>query len=459
MRKHRRFKPLPKTYHQNTFTGELGVTLVSKLILQMGYAWNSTRMEAGIDGLIEIADPQTGEATNCIIMAQIKAVTGAFQSEKESGFSYTCERRDIQYWLRGNAPVVLIVCRPAKEEAYWIDVKRYFSLPENRETATVVFEKQTNRLDANSATALMKLAIPKGCGVYFSPEPKEETLISNLFPILHFGPNLFVAETKFTERDDFVEALKTKHQPGVREWVLWDRRIYSLHNLRDEPFVGLCDAGMIEKQALADLGASDEPDEKRLFARLLNACLKQLCWTRGLEFDNEQECFFFRPPIDLSTRQITCKSLERDGTRTVFERYQRKDDPSQTFCYRHQAFFNNLHRFDGKWFIEINPTYYFSADGRKSHPYSDQMLSGIKRLERHRSVVGHLLMWSEILASGPSLFSTYYEFLRLGQPERFRVDQGITDEHWQVGNSEDSAEPEICAPDEDESDKAQGLLW
>jgi len=45
-------------------TGELGINLIQKIVLEMGCMWYPTGgTEAGIDGTIEILDPITSEAT------------------------------------------------------------------------------------------------------------------------------------------------------------------------------------------------------------------------------------------------------------------------------------------------------------------------------------------------------------------------------------------------------------
>jgi hypothetical protein len=89
----------------------------------MRYAWRPILIfDLGIDGEIEICDPQTGEATNLILRVQVKATAQPFQRESSDSFEYFCDRRDLDYWLRGNAPVILIVCRPDTNEAYWVSV-------------------------------------------------------------------------------------------------------------------------------------------------------------------------------------------------------------------------------------------------------------------------------------------------------------------------------------------------
>ena len=93
--------------------GEKGVTLVSRRLLDMGFLWHPTNapVEAGIDGFIELRDPETGEVANTWIAVQSKART-KLGKETDSSFEFTCERKDLEYWRHGNMPVLLVVSRP-----------------------------------------------------------------------------------------------------------------------------------------------------------------------------------------------------------------------------------------------------------------------------------------------------------------------------------------------------------
>ena len=95
--------------------GQQGINLIERIVLEMGCLWHPTKLEAGIDGIIEIRDPSTGEVTNSIIQVQSKATETQFASESVSDFSYTCSERDLDYWLHGNAPVILVCSRPATQ--------------------------------------------------------------------------------------------------------------------------------------------------------------------------------------------------------------------------------------------------------------------------------------------------------------------------------------------------------
>lgn len=131
-----------KKIHANSIIGQQGVNLIERVVLGMGFAWYpSGGVEAGIDGTIEIRDAVTGDATNSIIQVQSKATTKPFQAETEGAFEYRCAERDLDYWMQGNVPVVLVVSRPESGEAYWVSVKDYFRDPGVRAGRKVRFDK------------------------------------------------------------------------------------------------------------------------------------------------------------------------------------------------------------------------------------------------------------------------------------------------------------------------------
>ena len=115
----------PKRISTTILAGQRGTNLIQGIVLSMGCAYHPTgSLEAGIDGFIELRDPSTGQALNLWIPVQVKA-RSEFLNETESSFDFICDERDLDYWLKGNVEVILIVCRPVTGEAYWIPVKDY----------------------------------------------------------------------------------------------------------------------------------------------------------------------------------------------------------------------------------------------------------------------------------------------------------------------------------------------
>src|SRR5258708_30839017 len=109
----------PKTISAQGITGQRGVNLIEDIILQMGSRWTvSGPNEVGIDGYIEFFDPTTREALGLTVAVQSKVVTAL----RDAGevFDWWCDQSDLEYWLKGNTPLILIVSTPNPRQAYWI---------------------------------------------------------------------------------------------------------------------------------------------------------------------------------------------------------------------------------------------------------------------------------------------------------------------------------------------------
>jgi hypothetical protein len=55
-----------------TIVGQQGINLIERVALEMGFAWNPTNIDVGIDSYMEIRDATSGQATNCIIQVQAR---------------------------------------------------------------------------------------------------------------------------------------------------------------------------------------------------------------------------------------------------------------------------------------------------------------------------------------------------------------------------------------------------
>src|SRR5439155_10305549 len=63
---------MSKIIHENWIQGQRGVNFVERVVLDMGFTWEATRVDVGVDGQIEIRDPTTGAMKNWILRAQVK---------------------------------------------------------------------------------------------------------------------------------------------------------------------------------------------------------------------------------------------------------------------------------------------------------------------------------------------------------------------------------------------------
>jgi hypothetical protein len=431
MRTRRGASSRPKTILSTTILSERGIALVHARLGDMGFLWYpSPQVEAGIDGHLEVRDPTTGEVHNAIVQVQSKATALPLGRPEEEEFEWTCTSRDLDYWLYGNAPVILVYSRPDTGEAYWVSIRDYFATPELRRSKRIVFRKSKDRFDASARDAIAKLALPRERGVYFSVPPKTETLWSNLLPITRFPENVYVAESSLRTPAEVRAALRAASSDAPNEWVLRGTQVLAFCDVRAQMWSKVCDPGVTEPFPVTEWSDSPDPDRQRDFVALLNQTLRSQLQRLHVAFNKSQECYLFRATPKLSPKVLPYRSLKNNTSRTVFCAYPSKKDPSQIAYYRHSAFSGVFKRLDGMWYLEILPTYFFSEDGVKRHPFYESKLKGIKAQERNDAVRNQVVMWAEVLKeSQPSLF-TSLAMLRFGELTTFEVHGGVDDNLW-----------------------------
>ncbi len=423
-----------KKLTSQSLIGQKGANLVERIVLEMKYVWRPLLIfDLGIDGEIEICDAQTGEATNLTLRVQVKATAQNLQRETPQSFDYFCDRRDLDYWLHGNAPVILVICRPDTNEAYWVSVKDYFKDSALLKAAKVSFNKTRDRFEASCALKLRDLALPKDSGIYFSPLPQTEKLYSNLLRISTFASNIYLADTNYRKPEEVWAVFKASGNNVGSEWILSGKKILSFRDLHEPPFNSICDLGTCETFNSREWAYSDNEDRQRDFVRLLNSCLKERTRLLGLwrSKDNKRRYYFFPANKSLRTRRIWYQSMKNRVSREVFKQYGRKSDPTQKAYCRHLAFKGYFLRLMDSWYLEITPTYHFTSNGKDPDKFEAERIQGIKRLERNPAVFGQVLMWSDYLRRQTrGLFSTEYPFLSFGSLATVSIEAGIPDETW-----------------------------
>lgn len=427
-----------KKIHYNSILGQQGVILIQQIVGEMGFVfYPSGGVEAGIDGTIEIRDEVTNEVKNCVVGVQSKAVAKDFTAETDVSFTYLCEERDLDYWIGGNVPVILVVSRPCNKEAYWVSVKDYFKDLNVRKSRKVIFNKTMNAFTADSRKELAVLAIPEASGLYLAPKPKVETVYSNLLPVSSFAEHLYIGETDLREADEVWRRFRELGADGAPEWVLKGKQLISFHDLREHPWNQLCDGGTVERFDATEWAFSTDPDAHRDFVRLLNNSLTQKLKPE-LRRDKTKRYHYFTAPSGLRNRTIAYQGLQNMTKRDVFHVYRSKKDPGRISYCRHSAFRGYFQRLDDAWFLEITPTYHFTSNGHDPYPFYEELLSGIKRLERNNAVLGQLVFWAGYL-SNLDLFSEY-PFLSFGRLRQFDISVGIDDVAWLKQEEPEDAE-------------------
>jgi hypothetical protein len=346
--------------------GQQGINLIESLCLKMGFLWHPTGLEAGIDGYIEIRNASTGEVTNCIVQVQSKATEQPFEADNGATFDYRCAERDLAYWLAGNAPVILIRSRPKTNEAYWASVKERFKDLGALKSRKIVFDKTADRFDEHAAATIQKLAFPGDSGLYLGARPKEETIYSNLLALAPVPEHYFIARTDFRTRPEVFATLREVATNVRGDWILGSRMIASFHDLSVRPWAEVCDGGTVEELDTEEWAQTDGPARQRDFVQLLNSCLREKLFPKGIKFSKEQNFYYFRAPKDLSDREYAYQSRENRTDCWVFKGYPKKSDPSKMSYYRHSAFEGRFIRYGSQWFLQVTPDYHFTRDGEKS---------------------------------------------------------------------------------------------
>lgn len=420
----------PKMISTSAIIGQRGVALIETLVLKMGFLWHPAgTLEGGIDGHIELRDPATGKLLGSWIAVQSKATERPLPADSADSFKWYCDARDLEYWLKGNLPVVLIVSRPSTAEAYWVSIKHYFSTPQRLKARLVEFDKARDRFDDSAVNQLISLGMRKTAGVYLSPPPRSETLYSNLLTVADFADTIWVADTQHRLPKAIWGELSKLGGDIGGEWILKEKKIMSFRDLTEFPWNHLCDRGTAESFSSTEWSLSSDRQVQNDFVRLLKQVLAAKLRPE-VRYSPLKDRYFFRATPDLNPRVIRYTSLVQATGRVVFRAYTRKHDPTDVSYYRHSAFEGDFVRYDDSWYLQITPTYFFTWDGQRVDRYHSERLSKMYRIERNQAVLGQVRMWAEYLNRPPDLFTPAYPFLQFGSLLTLPLAWGIDDRGW-----------------------------
>ena len=421
-----------KIINNNQLLGALGETFVRDMVLRMGHVFEFIRTDAGLDGTIELRDPVSGEMQNLILRVQVKS-TSSFHSDDGHTFSFTCDTRDIEYWLKGNAPNILVVCNPHAREAYWKSIRDYFSTPEVRKTRTIRFSKTHDVFDQSAGPRLFALARPTDSGLYMEAPRSTETLTLNLLPVSTLPTTLHIAPTECTStREVYAKA----SDMGARlppELVFSDKTIISVHDFRADPaWRHVCECGAAEPVAFTERFTLTSPADCNLAAQFLYRCLEGFAAYAGLRYYHSDRVFFV-PYVkhDGTAQTRPFRSSRRHSTRHI-TRGLVTPLGGRAHGFKHCAFHAEFLLVESRWFLQISPTYFYTSDGYRKKFNADEFLAVIKRRERNRAVYSQLRLWEQYLCSAGrhSLLDAGYAHMAFGQLETCTIARAVPDVFW-----------------------------
>ena len=143
----------------------------------------------------------------------------------------------------------------------------------------------------------------------------------------------------------------------------------------------------------------------------------------------------------LVPRKVTIKSLVKARPTEVFKAVFNR--AVKFSYYRHHSFKPHFLRIAGKWYLEITPTYHYTWDGFRVSSFYEDLIKGIKRIERSGAVFRQVMLWARVLQDKPDfLEKTGYPFLRFGKLLEFQLGYGVRDELWMNKETPEGADGE-----------------
>jgi len=245
----------------------------------------------------------------------------------------------------------------------------------------------------------------RGCDVglaaqdFDPPVDPPETLLVNLVE-LYLPSKLYIAEVK----EDFLKGKSGKNLRNQRKAVgetsreigkplpsgyeVSSSKLITFFDLEDSnnPFSHIIEDGTAEYLYPSDFHEIDDSHE-RIFKSLLRFSLQQMLYKHHVMWKFNEGIFIFLPAHDKQNVRRESWFGNRQSSRTVFEKKFKTNKPNDVLQTKHFAFSVNFLLIDGEWYIALTPDWFFSwgSEYRRS-PYADKILSGLKRLEKNRSI-------------------------------------------------------------------------
>lgn len=421
---------MPKFYDKRTLNHEQAVAWVKQQIFDMRFAFNETHTEAGIDAYVELADPQTGAAAACFLGVQVKTQE-QFSAENAEQFSFYPDADSLNYWVSCQIPVLLVVCKSRTAEAYAVFVQEYFKLPENRTKKTIIFNKQNHRFLAGESwqRRLLETSVPRSRGLAFPADPAPEDMSSNLLEVI-LPETVYSGTTTLKDRRDVIEALKRVDSPAS-EFIVREGTIWTVHCLYESVWSSIVSNPSIKPTRFSEL-AFHKDLAKRDYAReLLNHCLSARLRLEQIFWSRDEEMFIFNPRR-VQDKRIR-KNVKGDKKETKVGLLHVTERGGRAVRCRHLAMVSKFLDIGEKYFLQIDPTWYFTRDGRK-HPRWEDLIRTIRIMQKEREYHSTLRLWHEVLTQAGDLVRKDYPFLRFGDYLKFESPVSIPDDLWKVAS-------------------------
>jgi hypothetical protein len=380
-----------KRLHPNVLNGFQGEQLVSARAGAMGFAFHVlNRLETGIDGMMELRDPNTHAMLGKWVGVQVKTTEAAkYAAESDTKFEYLLDPKDLAYWRQSNLPVIIVLVRLSDHTMYWqrVDAGRI------TEPRRLDIDKKSDAFSQDAADAVAALTIEKNTfGTYVPPMLSGEAGHLNLMR-LKLPDEVFVGESPFKSGHEAVKEMLLHPGPKHFDWVIRDRTFWSFRDPRGTVLEEIVDPDTVEAVDSEEVVLLEEVDDQNAVIELLRRSVETQL-VGDLFFDKDSRALCFRAYGPGMKREYEYRSIQNPTSAEVVTLIGKegRDD-----IMRHHAFVPRYQRIADDWFVSITPTFVFTSDGYRTHPASSIMLAGKKKLEKAGAIRGQVVMWRHLL--------------------------------------------------------------
>ncbi|MCY4091990.1 MAG: SMEK domain-containing protein [Caldilineaceae bacterium] len=237
-----------------------------------------------------------------------------------------------------------------------------------------------------------------------------------------------------TPRELVQDALEQAELRFGVDWECHQNQILTFHDLSDHnvPLAQLVDQGTVTPIDAGDFYGEDE-NQERVFKSLLGRCLQQKLYHQGVMWQFQEKEYIFSDEEGAATRIEKWQS-KRENERVVFERVMKNNKPEETLHCKHFAFRTQFKIFGGKWYLLIEPDWFFSHDGYRQSHFGSERIDWLKKQENNSHVFNHVRFIVHFLKhdkpSGLFVERYPYPFLTFGELCSFNSAPALDDNTW-----------------------------
>jgi hypothetical protein len=232
------------------------------------------------------------------------------------------------------------------------------------------------------------------------PLDEEDTIVSNLFQ-LELPKEIWISETPYNSKKEFQKDHQEIILPPIR---FINKKAYSFSDISPQSPLGITlRARSFQKTELEKWNDSSENNNIILY--LLYEWIRDLCYEKGLAFDDRTEqYFFFDEPSRIYPKRVHWKS-QRSNVRDVITPVKREDQT--IYYYSHRAVQVAIRSLWGGYFAQLIPGRVFSGDCFTPYPgdISDRLDRVYRKslFSRNKNQLNDVIFWSQFLFSGKAM--------------------------------------------------------